>query len=95
MTTVHQTVQRVADSWRSAIGSAGITLLLSFCESEDDLKDSDEARIKFAKKYLDGYRFMYRDTDSENKKVCLVCELIYWSPLLMILRNGRGAFVVA
>jgi hypothetical protein len=80
MTTVHQTVQRVADSWHSAIGSAGITLLLSFCESEDDLKDSNEAHVKFAKKYLNGCCFMYWDTNSENKKVCLVCKLIYCGP---------------
>jgi hypothetical protein len=67
---VFQTVQRLADSWRNVIGSTGISAVLAFCDSHSDLLDSDEQRVKFAKECLERYRFLYRDADDNNKKVC-------------------------
>ena len=67
---IFQTVQRCADSWRNVVGSTGITGLLAFFDSQDSLRDSDEERQEFAKYYLKDLRFLYKDSDSEDKKVC-------------------------
>jgi hypothetical protein len=64
-----QTVQRLADSWRNAIGSTGITVVLAFCDSQEDLEDSDKERVEFANYYLKDLRFLYEDTNDDNKKV--------------------------
>jgi hypothetical protein len=70
LTSMSQTVQRLADSWRNVIGSTGISTMLSFCDSQALLRDSDSERQKFATHELVGYRFMYKDTRHENNKVC-------------------------
>jgi hypothetical protein len=65
-----QTVQRLADSWRTAIGSTGISVVLAFCDPQSDLVDSDEECVVFADHFLTvsvqktilfgkGYRFLY------------------------------------
>jgi hypothetical protein len=43
---------------------------LEFCDSDKDLKNSDEEHVEFAKFYLDGLRFLYEDADGDNQKVC-------------------------
>jgi hypothetical protein len=43
---------------------------MAFFDSQTDLRNSDEERISFAKFYLKDLRFLYKDTDDENKKVC-------------------------
>ena len=86
-----QTVQRLADSWRNLIGSAGIAILLAFCDSQDDLRNSDEGRMEFAKYYLKDLRFLYTDTDHNDKKVRNPKTISYTS--LTIPSNGRGSFV--
>ena len=63
-------VQRLADSWRNVIGSTGIAIFLAFFNSQPDLQDSDEERIDFAKYYLENLRFLYRDSDCDDKKAC-------------------------
>jgi len=63
-------IQRLADSWRNIVGSAGISVVLVFCDSDDDLRDSDGERVEFAKYYLGDLRFLYRDADGDDKKVC-------------------------
>ena len=65
-----QMIQRLSDSWCNAIGSTGIAVVLAFCDSEEELANSDEERVEFAKYYLEGLRFLYRDTDGDDKKVC-------------------------
>jgi hypothetical protein len=65
-----QTIQRLADLWRSAIGSTGIAVVLAFCDSQEDLESSDEERVEFANYYLKDLRFLYKDADDDNKKVC-------------------------
>ena len=37
---------------------------------QEDLRDSDEERIEFAKYYLEDLRFLYVNTDHDDKKVC-------------------------
>lgn len=44
-------------------------ILLAFCDSQDDLRNSDEERMEFAKYYLKDLRFLYTDTDDDDKKV--------------------------
>jgi len=65
-----QTVQCLADSWRNAIRSTGIAAILAFCDSQEDLQDSDEEHVEFAKNYLKDLWFLYQDTDDDDKKVC-------------------------
>jgi hypothetical protein len=65
-----QMVQWVTDSWCNVIGSAGIAILLVFCDSQDDLHNSDEEHVEFAKYYLKDLCFLYTDTDHDDKKVC-------------------------
>ncbi|KAH9023765.1 hypothetical protein EDB85DRAFT_1894623 [Lactarius pseudohatsudake] len=61
-------IQRLADSWRNVIGSIGISSVQTFCDSQDLLRDSDSERQKFASYYLEDLRFLYEDTDHEDKK---------------------------
>ena len=43
---------------------------MAFLDSQEDLQDSDEERQQFCKYYLHKLRFLYKDSDNENKKVC-------------------------
>ena len=54
--------------WRNVVGSTGIAVLLVFLDAQEDLQDSDEERIEFAKYYLEDLRFLYKDTEHNNKK---------------------------
>jgi len=56
------------DSWYNAIGSAAVTTVLGFCDSEDELVDSDENRVEFAKYHLENLRFLYRKADGDDNK---------------------------
>ncbi|KAF8222298.1 hypothetical protein L208DRAFT_1323430 [Tricholoma matsutake] len=68
-TSVYQkTVQCLADSWHNVVGSTGIAVLLAFLDAQEDLRDSDEECIEFAKYYLEDLRFLYKDTEHDNKK---------------------------
>jgi hypothetical protein len=62
--------QRLSDSWCNVIGSAGIAVLLAFCDTQEILQDSDEERVEFAKYYLENLRFLYRESEHDDKKVC-------------------------
>ena len=52
------------------MGSTGIAVLLAFMDSNDELRDSDEDRVVFAKYYLENLRFLYKDSENEDKKAC-------------------------
>jgi hypothetical protein len=62
------------------IGSTGLTVLLAFFDAQPLLRDSDDERVAFAKYYLQDYRFLYSDSDDEDKKACeskhIICVLI-------------------
>ena len=62
-------VQHCADSWRNVISSTGIMALLTFFDSQDDLKDSDEERQGFAKYYLEDLRFLYKELSDPDMRV--------------------------
>lgn len=71
-----QTVQRLSDSWRTPIGSAGIAVVMAFCDSEESLANSDENRVEFANYLLEKFRFMYEDSEDDNKEVRALIALI-------------------
>jgi hypothetical protein len=63
--------------WCNAIGYAGITIPLAFFNDQPTLHDSDEEHIGFATYYLENLRFLYRDLERDDKKVCepnFVCD---------------------
>ena len=62
-------VQHIVDSWHNVIGSAGVAILLVFCDSQDDLRNSDEKCMEFTKYYLKDLCFLYTNTDDDDKKV--------------------------
>lgn len=45
-------------------------VVLAFFSLHQEFENSDEERIGFAKEYLEGYRFLYKESDDDNKKVC-------------------------
>ena len=47
------------------IGSAGVTIVLAYLNSDNDLHDSDDACVEFAKYALDHLRFMFKKTNGE------------------------------
>jgi hypothetical protein len=64
-----QILQRLADSWRSAIGSSALSVLIAFFESQDKLRDSDENRAEFAEAALKQYRFCFKKADGDDEDV--------------------------
>ncbi|KAF8799192.1 hypothetical protein BYT27DRAFT_7318611, partial [Phlegmacium glaucopus] len=68
-TAVYQkTVQRLSDSWHNVIGSTGIAVVLAFLNSQEDLRDSDEERQEFTMHYLKDLRFLYTNSDHNDRK---------------------------
>jgi hypothetical protein len=45
-------------------------ILMSFFDTQPDLRHLDSERVEFAKYYLEDLRFLYKDSEHENKKVC-------------------------
>ena len=64
-----QVLQWLADSWCSSIGSVALSIIIAFFESQDDLKDSDENRAKFAEYALDKLQFCYKKADGDDEEV--------------------------
>ena len=48
----------------------GIAVLLSFFNSQVDLRDSDEKHVNFAKCHLEKLRFLYKHSDHDESKAC-------------------------
>ena len=65
-----QTVQRLVDSWCNVIRSNGIAVLMAFFDTQPGLQDSDKERVDFSKSYLEDLRFLYKDSNNADKKVC-------------------------
>jgi hypothetical protein len=91
---ISQTVQRLADSWRNIIGSNGIMVLVTFFDNQPDLRDSDSDRQEFAKYYLKDLRFLYKNSQHDDKKVCDLKILSNYNNVEIPFRNGRGSFAV-
>jgi hypothetical protein len=64
------------------IGSAGIAVVLAFCDSVEQLEDSDEERVLFAESYLESLRFLYEESDDDDKKVYFASRTCF-GPCLM------------
>jgi hypothetical protein len=68
-------LQRLADSWRNAIGSTALSVLIAYFESkdedpdQDDSEDPDESRAKFAEFALDKLRFCFKKADGDDEEV--------------------------
>jgi hypothetical protein len=90
---IFQTVQCLSDSWRNVIGSAGITVLLAFCDTQDSLQDSDEEHVEFAKYYLEDLRFSYQVSKHDDKKVCdPECSLFICLIITYYFQKWKGLF---
>jgi hypothetical protein len=73
-------LQRLADSWRSSIGSTALSVLIAFFESQEDLKDSDDGRAEFAEFALDKLRFCYKKADGNDEEVGIrVCVVFIYA----------------
>ena len=72
-------MQCISDSWRNTVGSAAIAIILAYCNSDAELKDSDDNRKEFAEHYLENLHFLYKKPDGDDPKVStpLLVELIH------------------
>lgn len=61
-----------------------IAVILSYFESQPDLKNSDDARQDFAKYMLENLRFLYLSSDGSDKKAS-VPYIVFTSPVTLIL----------
>jgi hypothetical protein len=66
-----QAQQRVSDTWRTVIGSTGLSVVNTFFESKEDLK-TDEARKQVAQEGLEHLKFLYSNTNSDDPLVSLI-----------------------
>ena len=64
-----QTVQCTSDSWCNTTGSTGVAVILAYCYSNPDLRDSDENRQEFAAFYLQHLRFLYKKSGGDDPAV--------------------------
>ncbi|KAG2123979.1 uncharacterized protein EDB93DRAFT_1258973 [Suillus bovinus] len=65
------TVQRVADSYRSFISSAAIAIVITYLESQDTLKHSNDNLVEFTTYALDKLHFLYKKANGDDKsKFC-------------------------
>ena len=76
-------MQRLADSWRSSIGSAALSVLIAYFESKEDLKDSDESRTEFAEYALDKLRFCYKKAEGNDEEVSIY--IFVWCSFIIVL----------
>jgi hypothetical protein len=85
-------LQRLADSWRSSIGSAALSILIAYFESQDDLRDSDESRAEFADHALDKLRFCYKKADGDEEVCVYFAYMVYYVHINTRCRIS-GAFI--
>ena len=67
-----QTMQHVSDSWHSTMGSTAITVVLTFCNENSDLKYSDMNHQEFATEYLEHLHFLYGKSDGNDVNVSTI-----------------------
>ena len=66
-------MQHVTDSWCSLIWSTAIMIVIAFLDLHSDLLSTDEERQEWVTWYLQDLRFTYKDSDGDDKNVC-VCD---------------------
>jgi hypothetical protein len=87
MTTMAtQLDQRFSDWWRTRLGSAALSVVNAFFDSDSSLRDSNEARQKWAIWALKDGRFLYSSAQSKNTEVC------HRSHHYTMQLNAHGAF---
>ncbi|KAF7982132.1 hypothetical protein HWV62_29865 [Athelia sp. TMB] len=59
-------LQRLSDSWRTIIGSAAIAALTAFFDSNPKF-NSDQRRMKFARRLYEFQRYLYKHAEGEDK----------------------------
>ena len=64
-----QTVQCTSDSWCNTTGSTAIAVVLDYCNSNPELKDSDDKRQEFVAYYLKHLRFLYKKSEDDDPTV--------------------------
>ena len=65
-----QAMQRVADSWRSPIGSSAIMILIAFFKADPEPYLTNEERQEWAAWYLHHNRFLYKHANGDDPSVC-------------------------
>ncbi|KAF7971988.1 hypothetical protein HWV62_19337 [Athelia sp. TMB] len=65
---VAKVAQRLADQFRSPIGSAAIAVLLAYLASDSELRDSDDKRAEWCEMMLQDYRFIYGAANDVSPK---------------------------
>ena len=88
-----QILQRLADSWRSSIGSTALSILIAFFESQDNLRDSDENRAEFADYLLDKLRFCYKKADGDDEEVSVYLTCMVYTHINTTQCRIFGAFI--
>jgi hypothetical protein len=56
-------------------------IVLTYLDSQDELKDSDENRQEFAEYALNNLRFLYKKANGEDKSVCAAYYSCLWPSL--------------
>jgi hypothetical protein len=89
-----QVNQSLSDSWHSRIGSAAISIVNAFLESEKRASSftTDDSRQEFAKTMLEDFRFLYSDTESSNPKASLPLQNTVACNIYGFSRSGRVSF---
>ena len=85
-------MQRLADSWRSSIGSSAISVLNAYFDRKENLKDSDEARVETAEYALDKLRFCYKKAESDDEEVSIYYVLCSFTILNYLIQDFRGLY---
>jgi hypothetical protein len=87
---IFQTTQCLSE-WRNDIGSNGLTVLNAFFEAQPSLQNSNSGRKKFSQYYLENMRFLYKDTEGEDREVCYHLVRTQSICLIIIYRNIEGS----
>lgn len=62
-------MQRLADTWRSPIGSCAIMVVITLFRDNPKDFPNDKKRQKWATWYLEHCRFQYQKADADDPKV--------------------------
>ena len=68
---------------------------MSFFDSHQDLRSSDEERVEFAEDYLEDRRFLYKDSEHEDNNVRNAESSRRTDNNVSLVSNGRGSFAAS
>jgi hypothetical protein len=64
-------MQRFSDTWRATVGSTAISIIDSVFQNSDDDFSTDDERQAFAEGQLEHLYFLYGETESKVRMVCV------------------------